>query len=113
MNGYFKLIYCFSVFDSQDLDGRQFISVLDLEDKALNQDLPPCPSPGAPDVPSVRPSSPTSAQLHVLATSVIRSTAAAEPQRLVTITEDLLNFTTHIGLYMSLYLRSNAVMLLY
>ncbi|XP_054468861.1 ciliogenesis and planar polarity effector 1 [Anoplopoma fimbria] len=70
------------------LDGRQFISVLDLEDRALHQDLPPCLGPGAQDVPSVRPSSPTSAQLHVLATSVIRSHAAADPQPLVTIPED-------------------------
>ncbi|XP_034751796.1 ciliogenesis and planar polarity effector 1 isoform X2 [Etheostoma cragini] len=65
------------------LDGRQFISVLDLEDKDLHQDLPPCLS--------IRPSSPTSAQLHVLATSVIRSgdDAAADPQPLVPIPEDL------------------------
>ncbi|KAI3362297.1 hypothetical protein L3Q82_012605 [Scortum barcoo] len=70
-----------------DLNGRQFISVLDLEDKALHQDLPPCRSP------LIRPSSPTSAQLHVLATSVISS--AAEPQPPVTIPEDLLNPTTH------------------
>ncbi|XP_078126837.1 ciliogenesis and planar polarity effector 1 isoform X7 [Sander vitreus] len=65
------------------LDGRQFISVLDLEDKDLHQDLPPCLS--------IRPSSPTSAQLHVLATSVIRSGSvdAADPQPVVTIPEDL------------------------
>ncbi|XP_032394686.1 ciliogenesis and planar polarity effector 1 isoform X3 [Etheostoma spectabile] len=65
------------------LDGRQFISVLDLEDKDLHQDLSPCLS--------IRPSSPTSAQLHVLTTSVIRSggDAAADPQPLVTIPEDL------------------------
>ncbi|XP_073334518.1 ciliogenesis and planar polarity effector 1 [Pagrus major] len=69
-----------------DLGGRQFISILDLEDKALHQDLPPSLSRGAPDVPSIRPSSPTSAQLHALATSVIRSAAAvADPQPLVTI----------------------------
>ncbi|XP_044029035.1 ciliogenesis and planar polarity effector 1 isoform X2 [Siniperca chuatsi] len=81
-----------------DLDGRRFISVLDLEDKTLHQDLPPCLSPGAQDVSSVRPSSPTSAQLHLLATSVIRSAAAAaddDPQPLVTIPEDLPNPITH------------------
>ncbi|XP_037609215.1 ciliogenesis and planar polarity effector 1 isoform X4 [Sebastes umbrosus] len=71
------------------LNGRQFISVLDLEDKDLHQDLPPCLSLGAQDVPSIRPSSPTSAQLHVLATSVIRSSAAADPQPLATSPEDL------------------------
>ncbi|XP_034403492.1 ciliogenesis and planar polarity effector 1 [Cyclopterus lumpus] len=71
------------------LDGRRFISVLDLEDKALHQDLPPCLSPGAQDVPSIRPSSPTSAQLHVLALSVIRNDAAADPPPVVTIPEDL------------------------
>lgn len=69
----------------QDLGGRQFISILDLEDKALHQDLPPSLSRGTPDVPSDRPPSPTSAQLHVLATSVIRSAAAvADPDPLVT-----------------------------
>ncbi|XP_068609265.1 ciliogenesis and planar polarity effector 1 [Brachionichthys hirsutus] len=52
-----------------DLDGRHFISVLDLEDENCHQDLPVCLSPGAPDVP-------TSAQLHVLATSVIGGAAA-------------------------------------
>ncbi|XP_029300430.1 LOW QUALITY PROTEIN: ciliogenesis and planar polarity effector 1 [Cottoperca gobio] len=68
------------------LDGRQFISVLDLEDKAVHQDLPACLSPRAHDVLSTRPSSPTSAQLHVLATSVIRS---GDPQPVITIPEDL------------------------
>ncbi|XP_045922847.1 ciliogenesis and planar polarity effector 1 isoform X1 [Micropterus dolomieu] len=77
-----------------DLNGRQFISVLDLEDKTLHQDLPAFLSPGAQDVLSIHPSSPTSAQLHVLATSVLRS-SAADSQPLVTIPEDLLNPTTH------------------
>ncbi|XP_070707145.1 ciliogenesis and planar polarity effector 1 [Pempheris klunzingeri] len=77
-----------------DLDGRHFISVLDLEDKALHQDLPPCLSP-AQDIPPVRPLPPTSAELHALATSVIRRTAAADPQPLVTIPDDLLKPTTH------------------
>ncbi|XP_037341338.2 ciliogenesis and planar polarity effector 1 [Pungitius pungitius] len=66
-------------------DGRQFLSVLDLEDEALHQDL----APGAQNVPSTYPSSPTSAQLHLLAPSVIRSdAAAAAPQPVVTIQED-------------------------
>ncbi|XP_051268723.1 ciliogenesis and planar polarity effector 1 isoform X1 [Dicentrarchus labrax] len=78
-----------------DLNGHQFISVLDLEDKALHQDLPPSLSPEAQDVPSVRPSSPTSAELHVLATSVIRSAAVADPQPFVIIPEDLLKPNTH------------------
>ena len=94
------------IFVSQDLDGRQFISVLDLEDKALHQDLPPRLSPGAPEVPSIRPSSPTSAQLHVLATSVIRSAAPADPQPSVPIPEDLLNPTAHTGLYIEGLMKS-------
>ncbi|XP_023135531.2 ciliogenesis and planar polarity effector 1 isoform X2 [Amphiprion ocellaris] len=79
-----------------DLGGRQFLSVLDLEDMMQHQDVLPCPSPGTQDVPSVRPSSPTSAQLHVLATSVIRGSAATpDPQPSATIPEDLLKPTTH------------------
>ncbi|KAF3849101.1 hypothetical protein F7725_015598 [Dissostichus mawsoni] len=74
-------------------DGRQFISVLDLEDRAMHQDLPPCLSLGH-DVPSVRPPSPTSAELHVLATSVLRSGAAADPQPLYTLPEDF-NWRSH------------------
>lgn len=85
-------------FLSQDLDGHQFLSVLDLEDHALHQDLPPCLGPEAPDVPSLCPSSPTAAQLHVLATSVI-SSAAADPQPVVTVPEDILKRTNHTGLY--------------
>ncbi|XP_034459066.1 ciliogenesis and planar polarity effector 1 [Hippoglossus hippoglossus] len=82
-----------------DVHRHQFISVLDLEDNALHHDLPWCLSPGTQDVPSVRPSSPTSAQLHVLATSVIRSHAAAaaasDPQPSITITDNLLKPNTH------------------
>ncbi|CAJ1070587.1 ciliogenesis and planar polarity effector 1 isoform X1 [Xyrichtys novacula] len=78
-----------------DQGGHQFISVLDLEDKSLHQDLPPCLSPEAHTVPSNRPSSPTSAQLHIMATSVLRSAAAADPQPSVTVPEDLLNATPH------------------
>ncbi|GAA6217096.1 uncharacterized protein C5orf42 homolog [Lates japonicus] len=78
-----------------DLHGRQFISVLDLEDKALHHDLPLSLSPGAHDVPSVRPSSPTSAELHALATSVIRSAAAAADQQpSIVIPDNLLKPTT-------------------
>lgn len=84
------------------MDGRRFISVLDLEDKALHQDLPACLSPGAQDVPSIRPSTPTSAQLHLLALSVIRNDAAADPPPVVTIPEDL-DWRSHTGVYISLY----------
>ncbi|XP_062269256.1 ciliogenesis and planar polarity effector 1 [Platichthys flesus] len=82
----------------QDVHRHQFISVLDLEDNALHHDLPWCLRPGTQDVPPVRPSSPTSAQLHVLATSVIRTHAAAaddDPQPSITIIDNLLNPTTH------------------
>ena len=84
---------------SQDVHRHQFISVLDLEDNALHHDLPWCLSPGTQDVPSVRPSSPTSAQLHLLAISVIRSHAASDPQPSITITDNLLKPNTHPGLY--------------
>nr|XP_046231509.1 ciliogenesis and planar polarity effector 1 isoform X2 [Scatophagus argus] len=77
-----------------DLNGRRFISVLDLEDKAQHQDLPRL-SRGTPDAPSIRPSSPSSAQLHVLATSVIRSAAAADSQPKNIIPQDFLKPTTH------------------
>ncbi|XP_008284693.1 uncharacterized protein C5orf42 [Stegastes partitus] len=79
-----------------NLGGRQFLSVLDLEDMMQHQDLLPCTDAGSQDVPSIRPSSPTSAQLHVLATSVIRGgAAAADPQPSVPAPEALL--TTHIS----------------
>lgn len=68
-------------FFSQNLGVRQFISILDLEDQVQNQALPSYVNTGTLD--SIRPNSPTSAQLHVLATSVIRN-AAADPQPLVT-----------------------------
>ncbi|XP_060931057.1 ciliogenesis and planar polarity effector 1 [Limanda limanda] len=82
----------------RDVHRHQFISVLDLEDNALHHDLPWCLSPGTQDLPPIRPSSPTSAQLHVLATSVIRSHAAAaddDPQPSFTIPYNLLKPTTH------------------
>lgn len=88
-------------FIPRDLCGHQFIRVLDLEDKTLHQDLPACLNPVAPDVSSIRPSSPTSAQLHILATSVNRSDAADDPRTVVTNPEDLLKRATDTGLYMS------------
>ncbi|XP_029921144.1 ciliogenesis and planar polarity effector 1 isoform X2 [Myripristis murdjan] len=75
---------------SVDVEGRQFISVIDLEDQALHQDLPPCLGPTVQDVPAAQPSSPTSAQLHLHALSVIR----ADIQPSVTDTEDRLEPTT-------------------
>ncbi|XP_056260195.1 ciliogenesis and planar polarity effector 1 isoform X1 [Seriola aureovittata] len=78
------------------LHGHQFISVLDLEDEALHHDLPLCLSPETQDIPPIRPSSPTSAELHVLATSVIRSgSAAADPQPSSLITDNFLKPTNH------------------
>ncbi|XP_047185530.1 ciliogenesis and planar polarity effector 1 isoform X1 [Scophthalmus maximus] len=78
------------------LHGHQFISVLDLDDNALHHDLPLCLSPGEQDTPSIRPPSPTSAQLHVLATSVISVAAsAADPQPSKSITDNRLEPTTH------------------
>lgn len=83
-------------FVSQERNGRQFISVLDLEDEALHQDFQPRLSPGASDFPSVKPSSPADAQLHL--PSVIRN-AAPDPQPIITVPDDLLKLTTHAGLY--------------
>ncbi|XP_062290536.1 ciliogenesis and planar polarity effector 1 [Scomber scombrus] len=78
-----------------DLHGRHFLSVLDLEDQMQHQDLPASLIPGLQDVRSV-PSSPTSAQLHVLATSVISGAApVADPQPSFTIPEYILNPSTH------------------
>uniref|UniRef100_A0A087YPH0 Ciliogenesis and planar polarity effector 1 n=1 Tax=Poecilia formosa TaxID=48698 RepID=A0A087YPH0_POEFO len=71
-----------------DLGGRQFISVLDLEDVRQSEDLPPCPGSEAADVSS----SPTSAQLHVLATSVI-SSAAEEKSDTTEVPEVSLSFS--------------------
>ncbi|XP_014824963.1 PREDICTED: uncharacterized protein C5orf42 homolog isoform X3 [Poecilia mexicana] len=68
-----------------DLGGRQFISVLDVEDVRQSEDLPPCPGSEAADVSS----SPTSAQLHVLATSVISSAAEAQAQSSVPVANNL------------------------
>ncbi|KAM4527651.1 ciliogenesis and planar polarity effector 1 isoform 2-T2 [Odontesthes bonariensis] len=83
-----------------DLGGRQFITVLDLEDVMPCEYLSPRPIPEAQDVSSIRPSSPTSAQLHVLATSVIRNAAAAaEPQPSATILENPLKPTRLTGHY--------------
>ncbi|XP_017163381.1 uncharacterized protein C5orf42 homolog isoform X3 [Poecilia reticulata] len=67
------------------LGRRQFISVLDLEDVRQSEDLPPCPGSEAADVSS----SPTSAQLHVLATTVINSAAEAEARSSVPVANNL------------------------
>lgn len=83
-----------SVLVSQDMSGRTFISVLDLGDEGPNQELPPSVSSGIPA--PVHPSSPTSAQLHVLASSVIR--AADEPQSSSIITQNPLQPRTEPGL---------------
>ncbi|XP_029372415.1 ciliogenesis and planar polarity effector 1 isoform X2 [Echeneis naucrates] len=79
------------------VQGHQFICVLDLDDKALHHDLPLCLSPAEEDVTPIRASSPTSAQLHFLATSVIKSAAVAadededdDPQPSVTSTDNLM-----------------------
>ncbi|KAM4720370.1 ciliogenesis and planar polarity effector 1 isoform 2-T3 [Anableps anableps] len=69
-----------------DRGGRQFISVLDLEDVRQREDLLPRSSSEARDVPSLT----TSAQLHVLATSVISSAAAAEAPSSIPVPDDLL-----------------------
>ncbi|XP_035990365.1 LOW QUALITY PROTEIN: ciliogenesis and planar polarity effector 1 [Fundulus heteroclitus] len=69
-----------------DPAGRQFLSVLDLEDVRQDEGLEPRRSSEPRDVPS----SVTSAQLHVLATSVICSAAAAESQSSVPGPQDLL-----------------------
>lgn len=79
----------FLFFFFQEMGSRQFISVLDLEERRHHKDLP-----------FIHPPSPTSAQLHVLATSVIRSDdVSADPQASVTIPEHLLKPTTQPGLY--------------
>ncbi|XP_060918031.1 ciliogenesis and planar polarity effector 1 [Labrus mixtus] len=83
--------------ENLDLNGHQFISVLDLEDESLHQDLPPSLSLGAQNIPSNCPPSPTSAQLHVLATSVLRR-AAADPYPSVTNQEDYMKASTHTGI---------------
>ncbi|XP_029025275.1 ciliogenesis and planar polarity effector 1 [Betta splendens] len=84
-----------------DTCGRKFISVLDLEDERLNQELPPSVSQRIPD--PVRPPSPTSAQLHVLAASVIRGAggAADKPQPSYITTQNLLQPSTEPALIFS------------
>ncbi|XP_074546537.1 ciliogenesis and planar polarity effector 1 isoform X2 [Halichoeres trimaculatus] len=81
----------------EKLDGgsRQFISVMDLDDKSLHQDLPSL-NQEAQDIPFNQPPTPTPAQLHVLATSVLRN--AADPKPSVTVPGDILNTTTHSGI---------------
>ncbi|XP_056875211.1 ciliogenesis and planar polarity effector 1 isoform X3 [Takifugu flavidus] len=77
-------------------NGRQFLSVVDLEGKTLHEDLPLHLSPGGTEFTPIYKSSPTSAQLHLLATSVLRSSAAtSEPQPNVPVVADLQQRTTH------------------
>ncbi|XP_028317922.1 ciliogenesis and planar polarity effector 1 isoform X2 [Gouania willdenowi] len=57
--------------------GRQFISVFDLDDMTPLQDLSPIVNREAQEASLNPPPSPTVAELHVLATSVIRSHSAA------------------------------------
>lgn len=84
-----KVSFLFVCLFFQDVGSRQFISVLDIEERRHRQDLP-----------FIHPSSTTSAQLHVLATSVIRGDdVGAIPQPSVTIPENLLKPTTQPGLY--------------
>lgn len=89
-----------SLFSSQEINGRQFLSVVDLEDKTLHEDLPPHhPSPGATEFTSIYTSSPTSAQLHLLAASVIQSAAASsEPQPSFPVPADLPQPTPNTGI---------------
>lgn len=87
------------LFSSQEISGRQFLSVVDLEDKTLHQDLPPHLSPGATEFTPVYASPPTSAQLHLLAVSVIQSTTGtSEPQPSFPVPADLQQPTTHTGI---------------
>lgn len=84
---------------SQVSNGRQFLSVMDLEGKGLHEDLPLHLSPGGTEFTPNYKSSPTSAQLHLLATSIIRSSAAtSEPQPNVPVGADLQQRTTHTGI---------------
>lgn len=84
---------------SQVSNGRQFLSVMDLEGKSLHEDLPLHLSPGGTEFTPIYKSSPTSAQLHLLATSVIRSSAAtSEPQPNFPVVADLQQRTTHTGI---------------
>lgn len=87
-----------SLLSSQEINGRQFLSVVDLEDKTLHHDLPAHLSPGVTEIMSIYTSSPTSAQLHLLAASVIQSTAAtSEPQPSFPVPADQ-QPTTHTGI---------------
>lgn len=84
---------------SQVSNGRQFLSVMDLEGKTLHEDLPLHLSPGGTEFTPIYTSSPTSAQLHLLAASVIRSSAAtSEPQPNVPVVANLQQRTTHTGI---------------
>lgn len=88
-----------SLFSSQEIIGRQFLSVVELEDKNLHEDLPPHLSPGATEFTSIYTSSPTSAQLHLLAASVIQSAAAtSEPQPSFPVPADVPQPIPHTGI---------------
>ncbi|KAM4634088.1 ciliogenesis and planar polarity effector 1 [Polymixia lowei] len=76
-----------------DLEGRHFINVIDLEDGALLRELPSCSSPTLLGLPAAQRSPPTSAQLHLIAASVVNSAAAA-PHASVTIAEENLTPVT-------------------
>ncbi|KAM6986487.1 ciliogenesis and planar polarity effector 1 [Aplochiton taeniatus] len=56
-----------------DVDGRRFINVIDLEDDSLLRELPSRSDPAVPVVRPAPPSPPTSAQLHLLAASVVNA----------------------------------------
>uniref|UniRef100_A0AAV2J046 Uncharacterized protein n=1 Tax=Knipowitschia caucasica TaxID=637954 RepID=A0AAV2J046_KNICA len=56
-----------------DLDGRQFVSVVDLEDESRHQDLPLCPS-----LRSALCTDATTAELHVRATRVLQNAADSQ-----------------------------------
>lgn len=80
---------------------------MDLEDKGLHQNLPSHVSPGASEFTSIYGSSPTSAQLHLLATSVIQRTAAtSEPEPCFPVPADLQQPTTLTGFYSKVIVRT-------
>lgn len=99
-------VHSASVFIFQDVGGRQFISVLDLEEIIQHEDLLQHPIPEVQDIPSL----PTSAQLHVLATSVLRG--AAEPQPSVAVQENTIKPTNSTGYFRHLLERFHSYSLM-
>ncbi|XP_056146963.1 ciliogenesis and planar polarity effector 1 isoform X2 [Lampris incognitus] len=79
------------------LEGRQFINVTDLEGQALSQELPSCLSPTTQDILVSLPSSPTSAQLHLIAATVCNAAPTASYTS-DTVTENGLKTLMHPGL---------------